>query len=124
MPTEQGLVAPRVRGRRHAVHGGDGGFGLPTPAGAWLSISRVRGDVQRPHGAEAGGADLPGPDVLSTSPAHGGRQNPRPGPRAGTDPDAAAGGGARPGRGAPVRGNGAGLHDLPRGQRLLERAAI
>lgn len=44
-----------------------------------LPDARQRGDVQRPHGAEAAGDGLPGAHLLPAAEAYGGRQDPQQG---------------------------------------------
>ena len=67
----------------------------------------VSGDVQRSHRQKDERSDLPGPDLLPTSEAHGGRQDPQQGQRPTTDPRPSALRGSCQGRWPPIRRDGA-----------------
>ena len=72
-PLKLGRLLHGRRGRRDAVHLRHRRRDLEAVAELWLPEARVRGDVQRPHGQEAGHHDLLRTDVLPAPEAYGGR---------------------------------------------------
>ncbi len=78
------------------------------------------GHVQWAHGKAAEGSNFPKPYLLPTTKAHGGRQDPLPGQRAGANLDPATDGGQSPRWWPQIRRDGAGLHHQSRLSLFLE----